>query len=93
MSEFGEPVEDTIEDHDWVCPNHGVIPTDLIAVSVGGQLICEMCSAAQIGDPNKDIDKSLEMLKVSDYDPKWHYVDEEDSPNAEFEADGSVVED
>jgi len=50
-----------VEQHTWVCSTHGMLESENVGVSVGGQLICEICSAALIGRPNADIDPSVEM--------------------------------
>ena len=65
---FETRVTEEIAEHNWVCDTHGHLPLENIGISVDGQLICELCSAAKIGSPNAEIDVTIEMMEFSDSD-------------------------
>jgi len=65
---YQDTVHDRIDEHDWYCDTHGEINSKFLTVSITGQLLCDICEANKIGQPNADISSTV----TSKSDPQWN---------------------
>lgn len=61
LTDYDKTVFDSLTDQTWVCDAHGELEVENIGVSVGGHLLCEICSIAREAQADQSIDPKIEM--------------------------------